>query len=163
MREDLVGNSPSESGECSTSSSLRPADPKSHCICGNLVANGSDLPPGFRFQPTEEELIGFYLLRKATGLSLPVHVIPEIDLHKHDPWELPGLSPLPANSSQWFFFSYADRKYTTGIVPTVLPSLAIGRQLVVQRQWLLSPAVFFTLVYIHHRDIAYLNVTTILV
>ncbi|KAH7373190.1 hypothetical protein KP509_17G043400 [Ceratopteris richardii] len=115
MREDLIGTSPSETGECSPSSSIRPADPKSRCICANLVANGSDLPPGFRFQPTEEELTGFYLVRKATGLSLPVQVIPEIDLHKHDPWELPGLSPLPANSSQWFFFSYADRKYTTGI------------------------------------------------
>ncbi|KAH7373206.1 hypothetical protein KP509_17G044100 [Ceratopteris richardii] len=84
------------------------------CTSSKLGLNSNELPPGFRFQPTEEELIGFYLFRKAAGLSLPAHLIPEVDLHKHDPWDLPDLSPLPANTYQWFFFTFVDRKYQSG-------------------------------------------------
>ncbi|KAK3024053.1 hypothetical protein RJ639_042964 [Escallonia herrerae] len=53
-----------------------------------------NLPPGFRFHPTDEELVVYYLCRKAAGyLPLPVSVIAEIDLYKHDPWQLPGNTP----------------------------------------------------------------------
>lgn len=51
---------------------------------------GSSLPPGFRFHPKDEELIGYYMKRKAEGLEFELEVIPEIDLYKFDPWELPG-------------------------------------------------------------------------
>lgn len=50
----------------------------------------SCLPPGFRFHPTDEELIGYYLSRKVEGLEIELEVIPVIDLYKFDPWELPG-------------------------------------------------------------------------
>ncbi|KAI5076821.1 hypothetical protein GOP47_0008886 [Adiantum capillus-veneris] len=78
----------------------------------DILLHMEALPPGFRFHPTDEELVGFYLRRRAAGLSLPPHLIPEVDLYKHDPWELPGLSPLPP--SQWFFFNFSDRKYPSG-------------------------------------------------
>lgn len=52
--------------------------------------NGSLLPPGFRFHPTDEELVGYYLKRKVFGLKFELEVIPVIDLCKFDPWELPG-------------------------------------------------------------------------
>lgn len=48
------------------------------------------LPPGFRFHPTDEELVGYYLKRKVEGLEIELEVIPEINLYKFDPWELPG-------------------------------------------------------------------------
>jgi len=48
------------------------------------------LPPGFRFHPTDEELVVQYLKRKALSCPLPAAVIPEIDLGKFDPWDLPG-------------------------------------------------------------------------
>lgn len=48
------------------------------------------LPPGFRFHPTDEELIEHYLKRKVQSLPLPVS-IPEADVCKSDPWSLPGL------------------------------------------------------------------------
>ncbi|XP_022139671.1 NAC transcription factor 25-like [Momordica charantia] len=51
-----------------------------------------NLPPGFRFHPTDEELVVHYLKRKATSLPLPVAVIAEVDLYKYDPWELPAKS-----------------------------------------------------------------------
>lgn len=54
---------------------------------------GASLPPGFRFHPTDEELVGYYLNRKVQGLEIELEVIPVIDLYKFDPWELPGTPP----------------------------------------------------------------------
>lgn len=49
-----------------------------------------NLPPGFRFHPTDEELVVHYLKKKAASAPLPVAIIAEIELYKFDPWELPG-------------------------------------------------------------------------
>lgn len=49
-----------------------------------------DLPPGFRFHPTDEELVLHYLKNKVSSRPLPVPIIAEIDLYKFDPWDLPG-------------------------------------------------------------------------
>ena len=46
--------------------------------------------PGFRFHPTEEELIEFYLRRKVEGKRFNVELIAFLDLYRFDPWELPG-------------------------------------------------------------------------
>jgi hypothetical protein len=48
------------------------------------------LPPGFRFHPTDDELVGYYLKRKVDNLKIELEVIPVIDLYKSEPWELPG-------------------------------------------------------------------------
>lgn len=47
--------------------------------------------PGFRFHPTEEELVEFYLRRKVEGKRFNVELITFLDLYRYDPWELPGL------------------------------------------------------------------------
>ena len=52
----------------------------------------SNLPPGFRFHPTDEELILHYLGKKIASIALPVSIIAEVDIYKFDPWDLPGLS-----------------------------------------------------------------------
>ncbi|XP_059644626.1 NAC domain-containing protein 71-like [Cornus florida] len=75
---------------------------------------GASLPPGFRFHPTDEELIGYYLKRKVEGLEIELEVIPVIDLYKFDPWELPEKSFLPKRDMEWFFFCPRDRKYPNG-------------------------------------------------
>ncbi|KAJ1693520.1 hypothetical protein LUZ63_010218 [Rhynchospora breviuscula] len=72
------------------------------------------LPPGFRFHPTDDELIGYYLKRKVEGLHIELEVIPVIDLYKFEPWELPDKSFLPKKDSEWFFFCPRDRKYPNG-------------------------------------------------
>lgn len=46
--------------------------------------------PGFRFQPTEEELVGFYLRSMVMGNRLEVDLINVLNLYRYDPWELPG-------------------------------------------------------------------------
>ncbi|GAU45865.1 hypothetical protein TSUD_371610 [Trifolium subterraneum] len=47
------------------------------------------LPPGFRFFPTDEELLVQYLCRKVAGHHFSLPIIAEIDLYKFDPWVLP--------------------------------------------------------------------------
>jgi hypothetical protein len=57
-----------------------------------LLAAGAPpwLPPGFRFHPTDEELVSYYLAKKVCNSSFAVHAIAEVDLNKCEPWELPG-------------------------------------------------------------------------
>ncbi|KAL3838745.1 hypothetical protein ACJIZ3_023336 [Penstemon smallii] len=72
------------------------------------------LPPGFRFHPTDEELVAYYLKRKINGRTIELEVIPEVDLYKCEPWDLPGKSLLPSKDLEWYFFSPRDRKYPNG-------------------------------------------------
>ncbi|KAJ9146050.1 hypothetical protein P3X46_028365 [Hevea brasiliensis] len=71
-------------------------------------------PPGFRFHPTDEELVLYYLKRKICRRRLRVDVIREVDVYKWDPEELPGQSIWKTGDRQWFFFSPRDRKYPNG-------------------------------------------------
>lgn len=48
------------------------------------------LPPGFRFHPTDEELITFYLTNKVSDFSFTARAIADVDLNKCEPWDLPG-------------------------------------------------------------------------
>ncbi|CAI0418646.1 unnamed protein product [Linum tenue] len=75
---------------------------------------GASLPPGFRFHPTDEELVGYYLHRKVQRLEIELEVVPVVDLYKFDPWELPEKSFLPKRDMEWFFFCPRDRKYPNG-------------------------------------------------
>jgi No apical meristem (NAM) protein len=47
------------------------------------------LPPGFRFHPTDEELITHYLTNKVLDQSFNAIAIGEADLNKCEPWDLP--------------------------------------------------------------------------
>jgi len=64
-----------------------------------------ELPPGFRFHPTDEELITHYLSQKVLNNSFCAIAIGEADLNKCEPWDLPckflfSLSLIP------FFFLF---------------------------------------------------------
>ncbi|WCJ36319.1 NAC domain containing protein 83 [Euphorbia peplus] len=67
------------------------------------------LPPGFRFQPTDEELVFEYLKRKILSWPLPASIIPEINLCNYDPWDLPG-----EMEKEKYFFSSNEAKYPNG-------------------------------------------------
>ncbi|KAK8717948.1 hypothetical protein V6N13_045198 [Hibiscus sabdariffa] len=92
---------------------------------------GKTLPPGFRFCPSDEELVCHYLYKKITKEDASKDTLVEIDLHTCEPWQLPGRSlviydPIVAlrfsylpkaaklNANEWYFFSFRDRKYATG-------------------------------------------------
>lgn len=72
------------------------------------------LPPGFGFHPTDEELVAYYLKRKVHGHKIELDIIPEVDLYKIEPWDLPDKICLPSKDLQWHFFSPRDRKYPNG-------------------------------------------------
>uniref|UniRef100_A0A7N0RER4 NAC domain-containing protein n=1 Tax=Kalanchoe fedtschenkoi TaxID=63787 RepID=A0A7N0RER4_KALFE len=73
------------------------------------------LPPGFRFYPTDEELLVHYLCRKVSGQQFSLQIIGEVDLYKFDPWVLPSKANF--GEKEWYFFSPRDRKYPNGSRP----------------------------------------------
>ncbi|XP_047329408.1 NAC domain-containing protein 21/22-like [Impatiens glandulifera] len=73
---------------------------------------GASLPPGFRFYPSDEELVCHYLFKKIANEDVLKGTLVEIDLHTCEPWQLPDVAKLNAN--EWYFFSFRDRKYSTG-------------------------------------------------
>ncbi|KAH7561286.1 hypothetical protein JRO89_XS10G0205800 [Xanthoceras sorbifolium] len=78
----------------------------------NSIA-ASSMFPGFRFSPTDVELISYYLKKKMEGLEKSVEVIAEIDLCKYEPWDLPAKSIIQSEN-EWFFFCARGRKYPNG-------------------------------------------------
>ncbi|KAE8655179.1 polyadenylate-binding protein [Hibiscus syriacus] len=55
----------------------------------NLSINGlSQVPPGFRFHPIEEELLHYYLRRKISYENIDLDVIQEVDLNKLESWDI---------------------------------------------------------------------------
>ncbi|KAH7526417.1 hypothetical protein ACOSP7_016448 [Xanthoceras sorbifolium] len=73
-------------------------------------------PPGFRFYPSDEELIVHYLQNKVTARPLPATIIAEVDLYKYNPWELPEKA-LFGEDHEWYFFSPREKKYPNGSRP----------------------------------------------
>ncbi|KAJ3669126.1 hypothetical protein LUZ60_011076 [Juncus effusus] len=73
------------------------------------------LPAGFRFHPTDEELISYYLRNRAASVPCPVSIIAEVNIYKYDPWQLPSKAIYGEN--EWYFFSPRDRKYPNGVRP----------------------------------------------
>ncbi|KAJ4779742.1 NAC domain-containing protein 82 [Rhynchospora pubera] len=72
------------------------------------------LPPGFRFHPTDEELIVYYLKRKVMGKPFRFIAISDVDLYKFSPWDLPDKSLLRNKDLEWYFFCPRDKKYANG-------------------------------------------------
>ncbi|XP_039848855.1 NAC transcription factor 32-like [Panicum virgatum] len=82
----------------------------------SLVFRGCPLPPGFRFQPTDQEIIVYYLKKKIAAAAAAVtSIIADVDIYKFDPWELPDKAVF--GDGEWFFFSPRDRKYPNGARP----------------------------------------------
>ncbi|XP_022941458.1 NAC domain-containing protein 2-like [Cucurbita moschata] len=79
------------------------------------MAADLQLPAGFRFHPTDDELVMHYLCRKCASHPISAPIIAEIDLYKYNPWELPGLAFY--GEKEWYFFTPRDRKYPNGSRP----------------------------------------------
>ncbi|CAN1287766.1 NAC domain containing protein 52 [Linum perenne] len=74
-------------------------------------AAGGVLAPGFRFHPTDEELVIYYLKRKVGNKPVRFNAIAEVDIYRNEPWELADKSRLKSRDQEWYFFSALDKKY----------------------------------------------------
>ncbi|XVF87053.1 hypothetical protein PTKIN_Ptkin18bG0089600 [Pterospermum kingtungense] len=92
---------------------------KMHISSGHYEDEEEDvLLPGFRFHPTDEELVGFYLKRKVEKKNFSIDLIKPVDIYKHDPWDLPKASKVSCVSDkEWYFFCRRGRKYRNSIRP----------------------------------------------
>jgi len=60
-----------------------------------MPGNGQlTVPPGFRFHPTDEELLYYYLRKKVSYEAIDLDVIREVDLNKLEPWDLKGTQQI---------------------------------------------------------------------
>ncbi|KAF7149064.1 hypothetical protein RHSIM_Rhsim03G0070100 [Rhododendron simsii] len=77
--------------------------------------------PGYRFYPTEEELVSFYLLKKIQGRRQEDinQVIPELNIYEFNPTDLPR-ERCPADREQWFFFVPRQEREVRGGRPNRL-------------------------------------------
>ncbi|KAL3643158.1 hypothetical protein CASFOL_013973 [Castilleja foliolosa] len=85
----------------------------------NIVEeDADDVPlPGFRFHPTDEELVGFYLRRKVEKKPISIELIKQADIYKYDPWDLPKSTNVGEKDKEWYFFCKRGRKYKNSVRP----------------------------------------------
>ncbi|XP_038902139.1 NAC domain-containing protein 90-like [Benincasa hispida] len=76
-----------------------------------------EILPGFRFFPTEEELVSFYLHNQLQGRRKDMHrVIPVVDIYAIEPFDLSRYSGQRSrrDSEQWFFFVKQQEREARG-------------------------------------------------
>ncbi|CAH8285823.1 unnamed protein product [Eruca vesicaria subsp. sativa] len=82
----------------------------------NFLINGqSKVPPGFRFHPTYEELLHYYLRKKVHSQKIDLDIIREVYHNKLEPWDIQEECRIVSTpQNDWYFFSHKDKKYPTG-------------------------------------------------
>ncbi|KAK4264177.1 hypothetical protein QN277_025386 [Acacia crassicarpa] len=67
---------------------------------------------GFRFHPTDEELLTLLLKKKTQNAKFSHIAIAEVDILKYEPWHL--REQAKAGEDEWYFFGLSERKYKKG-------------------------------------------------
>ncbi|GLJ49077.1 hypothetical protein SUGI_1035270 [Cryptomeria japonica] len=68
----------------------------------------SGLPLGYRFRPTEEELLDYYLKKRIASERIDMDLIRDIDLYKIEPWDLQEI--YGEESREWYVFNKNNKK-----------------------------------------------------
>ncbi|KAJ4836428.1 hypothetical protein Tsubulata_043007 [Turnera subulata] len=74
-----------------------------------------NLPTGYVFTPTDEELVVFYLKRKIEGEALPADIITTLDVYSLSPEELPPPGDRYLKDNERYFFT---TERTGNVLPT---------------------------------------------
>uniref|UniRef100_A0A0D9YTM0 NAC domain-containing protein n=1 Tax=Oryza glumipatula TaxID=40148 RepID=A0A0D9YTM0_9ORYZ len=75
------------------------------------MGGATNLPPGFHFFPSDEELVVHFLRRKVSLLPCHPDIIPTLLPHRYNPWELNGKALQAGN--QWYFFCHLTQSRTS--------------------------------------------------
>ncbi|XP_040990983.1 NAC transcription factor ONAC010-like [Juglans microcarpa x Juglans regia] len=76
-------------------------------------------PTGYRFCPTDVELVGYYLQKKISNQPvLPVSPIVSANVYLHKPEFLSEIFKDYGQTDYWYFFTPRDRKYRNGSRPS---------------------------------------------
>ncbi|KAK6947377.1 NAC domain, partial [Dillenia turbinata] len=75
------------------------------------------LPPGFRFKPSDQELIDYYLKNKVEGRPLPPNKIFNDDIYLGSPEYLLEKYKKIWSEGECYFFTPRNRKYKNGHQP----------------------------------------------
>ncbi|KAK9999702.1 hypothetical protein SO802_019305 [Lithocarpus litseifolius] len=76
-----------------------------------------DPPIGYRFEPTDYDLIMRYLIRKVLKKRLPWNQIVDVDLYKHNPESLAEANKKYDGKEEWYFFTPRKLKYKKRTCP----------------------------------------------
>ncbi|KAL5705670.1 hypothetical protein ACHQM5_023945 [Ranunculus cassubicifolius] len=71
------------------------------------------LPPGFRFHPTDSQILSHHLpIKNNNPNNTNPNVISEIDLYNYDPFDLPEIDSFPygyrGSKKHWYYFSLGN-------------------------------------------------------
>ncbi|OMO83461.1 No apical meristem (NAM) protein [Corchorus olitorius] len=80
--------------------------------CSTIISPELALP-GFRFHPTDEELVEYYLKETALGkgnitLHSHINIIGFLNIYNHPPWDLPAMAMI--GEREWYFFVARDKR-----------------------------------------------------
>ncbi|KAL3841243.1 hypothetical protein ACJIZ3_025834 [Penstemon smallii] len=67
-------------------------------------------PPGYHFNPTDDELVVHYLKKKIMNEPIPYDKILEVNIYEYNPQQLSEKFP-PVEENVWYFFTPRDRKF----------------------------------------------------
>ncbi|KAI3461109.1 hypothetical protein Pfo_017772 [Paulownia fortunei] len=82
-----------------------------------ILPDAKPYPPGYRFVPTDIELILEYLMKKINNEPIPISEISVVNLYQHNPQTLAETHPQ-LREKEWYFFTPRDRKYRNGSRPS---------------------------------------------
>nr|QSD99842.1 NAC family transcription factor [Melilotus albus] len=75
-----------------------------------VLEDGTQLPVGFRFDPTDQELVDYYLTRKVCNQPLPISLL-EIDVFRSEPWRLMEDNMTSFKHRGYFFFDTKNLRF----------------------------------------------------
>ncbi|KAA8530429.1 hypothetical protein F0562_005138 [Nyssa sinensis] len=81
-----------------------------------MPSSSLNIPSGYKFCPTDTEIVIHYLKRKILDQQLPADIIPTADVYSKNPRELPLSKFKYSVDNEWYFFStrLKDNRFTTG-------------------------------------------------